>query len=92
MGADKKHTLHQELKEKVDSLKRCTSWMGRTEDVKWVCEPNNINPCEDWVHVPPAFGGGGGTFSFIVRLDKRSKEQNPLAVNAEVKAFISGKI
>lgn len=75
MGADKKHTLHQELKEKVDSLKRCTSWMGRTEDVKWVCEPNNINPCEDWVHVPPAFGGGGAPSPSLSGLTREARSR-----------------
>lgn len=57
---------------------RGKSWVGRAEDViKQVCGLDNINPDGGWAPVPSAF-------SCSVRLDRRSGEQSPLAVHAEV--------
>src|ERR1700729_3957751 len=46
----------------------------------------NINPGEEWLPLPAALRG---TFTCIVTLDRRCREQNPVTVNAEVNTLIS---
>ena len=88
ISADKQHPLHEALfREKGDRLKRGKSWMGRAEDiVRQVCSLTSINPGKEWVPGPPAFNC---TFSCIITLERRCREQNPAAVNAEVNALIN---
>ena len=86
--ADKKHPLHQELfSERGERLLRGKSWLGRAEDIiKTVCSLTDITHGEEWIPVLTSFIC---TFSCIATLDRRCRQQNPVAVNAEVNAIIS---
>src|SRR5579871_565052 len=60
--------------------------MGRAEDViQRVCALEDIELGEEWVQVPVNFQA---FFKVIVTLDRASKKNNPVAVEAEVQALV----
>ena len=60
--------------------------MGRAEDViQQVCSLEDIEPGEEWVPVPIECST---SFSVRIELDRKCRQQNPLAVEAEVQALI----
>jgi ribonuclease HI len=86
--SDTQHPLHQELgTRKGNRLKRGKSWMGRAQDViRPFCAPNSIDLGEEWIPVPREFKE---IFSTVITLDRSCREQNPIAVQAEVMALIA---
>ena len=60
--------------------------MGRAEDIiRQVCSLESIAPEEEWVKVSAECGT---FFSVCIKLNREAREQNPVAVEAEVQAMI----
>ena len=87
ISGDKTHPLHLEIgRPKGCRLKRGKSWMGRAEDViQRVCALEDIEPGEEWVQVPVDFQA---FFKVIITLDRSSKNNTPVALEAEVQALV----
>ena len=87
INANTQHPLHSEIRKvKGSRLKRGRSWMGQAEDIlQQVCSLEDLEPGEEWVQVPTDFCT---SFSVCIQLDRKCRQENPAAVEAEVQALI----
>jgi hypothetical protein len=81
ISSDKLHPLYSEIrKEKGARLTRGKSWMGLTENIiQQVCSIDDTGA--DWLVVPNEYDA---SISVCIKLNRECRQQNPVAVNAEI--------
>jgi ribonuclease HI len=87
ISADKLHPLYSEIrKQKGARLKRGKSWMGLTEDIiQQVCSIDEIDTGAEWLVLTAECDA---SISVCIKLSRECRQQNPVAVEAEVQALI----
>lgn len=87
ISVDKLHPLYSEIREEKGArLKRGKSWMSLTEDIiQQVCSIDEIDTGAEWLVLP---ADCDESISVCIKLSRECRQQNPVDVEAEVKALI----